>query len=666
MNADPRTDTAQKPSSGKRTEGKKIRSERSVTSHQTPPLVNMSNQNAFFQRYALTIILFLAALFLIITITNPALYMNDEWITANQLHQLNSGHQVTFNEGKYGITKEGIVSAYFVSRQNVLMYSLALPLSALPIVKLFGLFGDNFRLVVVLTWSLCLVLIALLIEAYYPAYAKIRGMRILFPVLVLSLFLFMLNNLSYRQFVFSAPDAPFEVAALVFASHIFFALTVAIVFETCILIFKDRWMALFGTCATIACSSYIFWAGTAKDHMLTTAVFAAVIFFFILYLTNGRWQDATYSFICSGLLIWVRPEVGFFVTIFTGLFFCVPLIWKAIKKEISVTHSLKSCIPMAGVFIGGIPFFINNLLISHNWLIPAFDLPRPMDDAGLVSTAPLPLNQALALETNYNTTEGMNLFATLSRAGDMIISAMFKGFSFENIAQGFSGILMFPKNGNIGFLILCPVILIALLAFILWHKKILAGIKDQRLIFLFLVLMILAAVFSYLPKLYSMNISAGVVPDMRYLSPAYLPCGILSIWVLSITPFLKRPKDLVTLCLKGSIIIAPLLFLTMIIVHPFGSVNEGYTAFFKVIILCAVLLCLGLMFIHRFYQKENRFVPYAIPYVLLFLLITVFTFQLVLVFIFGVIVKFNGYPLWIPLVEGGFNTIFRVSILTPV
>ncbi len=659
MTIENRTDNT--PSSGKRAAVKKTRQNESVAS---PTPARIFDHNTFFQRYALTIIIFLISLFFIITITNPALYMNDEWITANQLHQLNIGHQATFNEGKYGITDEGIVSAYFTSRQNVLMYSLALPISALPAVKLFGLFGNNFRLIVIMSWSLCLVLIALLIEAYYPAYSKIRGRSILFPVILLALFLFMFNILMYRQFIYSAPDAPFEVAALVLTSHIFFALTVAVIFETSKLIFKDLWMSLLCTCATIACSSYIFWAGTAKDHMLTAAVFACVIYFFVLYLTYGRWRDATISFICSGLLIWVRPEVGFFVTIFTGLFFLAPLCWQTIKKEVPISQSLKSCIPMAGVFIGGIPFFINNLLTSKNWLIPAFDLPRPMIDAGTLSTVPLPLSEVLAQEAVSGPAEGMNLFSTLSRAGDMITSAMFKGFSFDNIVSGFSGILMFPKNGNIGFLILCPIILIALVAFILWNKKILSGIKNQRMIFLFLIFMILAAVFSYLPKLYSMNISEGVVPDMRYLSPAYLPCGILSIWVLSKTPFLKNPKELITFGLIGTVIIAPLLILLMVVVHPLGDVNEGYFKFFEFIILCEFILCLGQMIIYRFYRNNDRFFLHALPYLLILLIITVFSFQIFLNSIYSMIEKFNGYPFWIPLIRDGFSLVITVN--TPV
>jgi hypothetical protein len=82
------------------------------------------DHRAFFQRYGLSLIIFLLSLFFILMITPPGLYTNDEWITANQLHQLDIGHQVTFSEGKYGVTANGTVSAYFTYRQNVLMYSL--------------------------------------------------------------------------------------------------------------------------------------------------------------------------------------------------------------------------------------------------------------------------------------------------------------------------------------------------------------------------------------------------------------------------------------------------------------------------------------------------------------------------------------------------------------
>ncbi|RPI39487.1 MAG: hypothetical protein EHM53_05490, partial [Methanoregulaceae archaeon] len=330
----------------------------------------------FFRRHALSLTLFLLSFFFIVTITSPGLYINDEWITANQLHQLDIGHQVTFSEGKYGVLENGTATAYFSSRQNVLMYSLALPLLALPLVKVFAFFGDNFRLLVILLWSASLLAAALLLDTWYPRSFRQGTLRLLYPVLALSLLLFMINILLYKQFPFSAPDAPFEVAALVLANHICFALTVTLVFGICRRVLAPLSLALGGTMAVISCSSFLFWAGTGKDHMLTATVFTLVMYFFVRYLIDQKPGDATISFVFCGLLIWVRPEVGFFVTIVAGLFFAVPVLVRAFRNPNTPGKTALSFLPPAGAFIGGIPFFINNLLISHNWLIPAFDLPR--------------------------------------------------------------------------------------------------------------------------------------------------------------------------------------------------------------------------------------------------------------------------------------------------
>ena len=206
----------------------------------------------------------------------------------------------------------------------------------------------------------------------------------------LALLLFMGNILLYKQFPFSAPDAPFEVAALVLANHVFFALTVAIIFEIFQAIQQDIWLSLFGTISCASCSSFLFWAGTGKDHMLTATVFACIIFFTVLSFTRERSRDAWLAFIFCGLLIWVRPEVGFFVTIFTGALYGIPLILRFFRKEFPAGHLAGSLLPMAGAFIGGIPFFLNNLLTTRNLLIPAFDLPRPLLESGTFAQGPTP------------------------------------------------------------------------------------------------------------------------------------------------------------------------------------------------------------------------------------------------------------------------------------
>jgi hypothetical protein len=620
---------------------------------------------AFFRAHALSLVIFLIAFFFIVTITNPALYINDEWITANQLHQLDLGHQVIFSEGKYGVLENGSAIRYFTLRQNILMYSLALPVAALPFVKIFSIFGDNFRMLVILAWSLSLMAIALLVDMYYPAYSRISGIRLFYPALFLSLFLFMANILLYKQFPFSAPDAPFEVAAIVMANHVFFALTVVIIFETFQAIQQNTWLSLIGTISCSACSSFLFWAGTGKDHMLAAAVFACVIFFFVLYLINEQQRDAFISFFFCGLLVWVRPEVGFFVTLCSGALYSIPLFLRFFRKESPSGGLLQSFAPMTGAVLGGIPFFINNLLTTHNLLIPVFDLPRPLVESGTSPGAPLRIEQVTNNMDLVNQTGGMSAGETLIRVYEMISHVMFRSFSFDNLVQGFSGVMFFPGNGNIGFLIMCPLVLLALVAFAFWYGKIMDVTEKRRNLYLFFLVMGLAAIFSYLPKLGAMNISSGILPDMRYLSPAYIPFGILSILVLSRTPVLKKPRRMVSDLLIAGLIITPALFFFMIIVHPFGAINAGYMLFFKVMVVLGLLLAIALMVLTRFVIPENPLLLRCLPWAAILLVITVFTFQLVLVFIFGVIVKMNGYPLWIPLIRESFSTFFTVTVIPP-
>ena len=624
----------------------------------------VSTSNGFYHNHAMTAIIFLISFFFILSVTNPALYTNDEWITANQLHQLTIGHKVTFSEGKYGVTENGTVSAYFTFRQNYLQYSLALPLAALPVVKLFGLLGDNFRLIVILTWSLCPVLAAFLLETFYPDRARIHGIRIFFPVLVLALVLFMGNILLYKQFPFSAPDAPFEVAALVFINQVFFALTVAVVFAILKELISNIWMALFGALATIASSSFIFWAGTAKDHMLTAFVFTLVIFCFVLYLSYRKWHEVFLAFVFSGLLIWIRPEVGFFVTVTMGLFFCISAV-KQGSNRIPVSDTLFSLLPATGVFLGGIPFFINNFVISHNWLIPAFDLPRDLEQSGGAVTVPLPISQVATSLASVNQTTGLTFSETISRVRDMIVHAAFNGFTFDNLVQGFIGTMTFPQNHSIGFLIMCPLIVAGVFAGILWWKRA-TDSEPRKELLLFLSLMIITIFISYLTRFNTLNTSLGTIPDMRYLSPAYIPCGLLSVVLLSRIPFFNKPKEYLTISIIGIIIAIPVSFFLLAFVHPFGSEYSGYSTLFQYIVVAELAACFCVMVISRWYCQDGKMIAGLLPFIIILSVITVFTFQVMLTGLYGMIMKMNGYPFWIPIIREGINMFIVIQYALPV
>ncbi|OPX64504.1 hypothetical protein [Methanoregula sp. PtaB.Bin085] len=623
---------------------------------------------AMFRSLAPALIVFLFSFFFVITISNPAIYMNDEWITANQLHQLDIGHQVTFSEAKYGVTWNGTVSAYFTSRQNVLMYSLAFPVSALPMVKLFGLFGDNFRLIVILAWSLCPVLIALIIDAYYPEYARVRGIRVVFPILAGALFLFMGNILLYKQFPFSAPDAPFEVAALVLTNQIFFALIATVIFSIIRLLVKNTWMALFGTCASVSSSSYIFWSAAAKDHILTTLVFLLVLYTFILYLFGRQSRYAALAFVFSGLLIWIRPEMGFFVTLFLGLSFIIPHISAARRMGIPARELIVSILPAAGICIGVVPFILNNILISHNWLIPVFDLPRNIQGPGATLAEPLPVSQVINDPSIISQAGSLSPADTLVRVGGMIARAIFGGLSYDNLVRGLAGTLTFPQNNSIGFLIMCPLAVIGLCALLLWWDNVLAAMKAKKEVIGFIILMTFAVFFSYATKFSSMNTSLGVLPDMRYLSPAYAPCGILAVFILTKTPCLKNDavtsRALLRYSFWGSIILIPIIFFVMIFIQPFTKDYAGFSLFFKLAVLVTLAFCAGAMILSRIYP-DGSFIR-MVPLFLVLVIIVAFSFQIMLTSLYGLLMKTNGYPFWIPLIREGVGLFLEVQYMAPV
>ncbi len=243
---------------------------------------------------------------------------------------------------------------------------------------------------------------------------------------------------------------------------------------------------------------------------------------------------------------------------------------------------------------------------------------------------------------------------------------MFGGFTFDNLVRGFIGVMTFPENNSIGFLIMCPLVVIGVFSLLLWHWRVLEGSGHRKQVVFFLFLMVSAVFFSYLTKFGSMNTSLGILPDMRYLSPAYIPCGLLSIVVLSRMPFFRQPKEYLVHSIIGSVLVIPVLFFLMVFVHPFGSQYEGYAALFKFTILAELVLCLCLMIISRWYYPRFRIVTVLLPYIIILIILTVFSFQVMLTVLYGMIMKMNGYPFWIPLVREGVNLFVVIQYTPPV
>lgn len=605
----------------------------------------------------LAIMIFLAAFFFILTISNPGLFLNDEWITVNQLHQIDIGHQPIINEGKYGVYQNGTPSNYFEARHNLLGYSLMLPILALPAAKLFGLFGDSFRALILLIWAMIPVVLALMVQAYHPKYARVLGIPWTYPVIALSFILYFINLTQYTAFPQTAADAPFEVAAIVFTNHIFFAATAVAIYYLCREIFgagapgeretapeEMQWKAIFGTIACLFCSSYAFWSTNAKDHMLEVFLFSVVLLFFVRFARSGSVKDLAPGFASIGLLAWVRPEFAISVFIFgiiaTLVIGLTDYLWRG--SSVRTLAARLACIPATA--IGAIPFFLNNLYVTGNPLVPSMYIySKPSIVYG---AAPAGEGAAQVAASPGGLDVLFNLIG--SRLGQIP----------STIIPDIMRVFFAPESGHISVVAVCPLLFLALVlipALILLRK--IEYSREEKRIFLLLGLFSISVIFGYITSFHMMSIDGGITPDMRYISPIYLPAALLGL--MAITPLIPaRYKNLTLSTLAGAALLAPSLIILMIVIRPYGGFYMGMTRFLMELTYLALGITLLLAFLTIREKKWERYLVIALA----LMIILPFVWQMMMVVLYSV-AKVNGYPFWMPIVDTLYNQIIHYNII---
>ena len=604
----------------------------------------------FLSKNLIPILIFLFALFFIMTFSNPALFLNDEWITVNQLHQLGEGHQITVNEGKYGTFLNGTPGPYFQARHNLLGYTMMLPVLSLPALWFFGLFGDQFRLAIVLLWSLLPVAMAVLVDAYRPQYARWRGVRWTWLVIGAAFAGLLANLAFYYPWPLTAPDAPIETAAVVFTGHILFAALAVMIYLICRTIFEDTWFSIFGTIACISCSSYIFWASNAKDHMLLIAMTAAVILFLVRYIRYGGFKDAALGFAFIGLLAWARPEVGFTVFVFATLYFVGLQVSRGLLQKPPLEAVKALCAPLATV-IGAIPLLLNNALVTGNPLVPAFYVYEKKLIAGASEGEIIGAAEAVngVVQSVPAPSGGISGF----------LSVLANHFtpSWSTLPGDVFGILFAPASGNMSLVAVSPLIVIALILLPFLYLDYRKGERSPNLaVVVFLIAISCAVWIAYTRSLPGLNASHGIVPDIRYLAPFYLPAGLLGVYAISrlngdVDPKWRTLWQIVVLAVA-----TPVLLVAMMLIQPYGGQYAGYTMFFTQITFALLAVTLVLITVKKRFGIPDAWIAAA----LLLLVAVPFAWQLMMVFFYSV-AKFNGYPLWIPLAETFFQNVIGVS-----
>jgi len=605
---------------------------------------------------AICIVIFLAALFIVIAVSIPGLVINDEWMTANQLHQLSAGHQVSLNEGKYGSYYGGMPSRYFTRMNNVLRYSLALPLAAMPAMVAISLFGDHFRLAVLFLWATIPVVAALLFSRAFPEYARIRTARLTVIGAVATFLLLVLNIIWYSPFITSTANAPVEVAAIVFTSHLFFALTIVMAYLTAARIFHNRWMGIAAAVFCLAGSTYLLWGGTAKDHSATAAVFSLVLFFFVSYFQSRRFRDAACGFFFIGLLAWFRPEIGLAAAICLGLLFAGENLHRIWQKKDTVVSGFLHLGAVLFTAIGALPFFINNLLVSGNPLLPPLVMERNIR-YGITNVVVSPVSPVAETGSQVVTADPVTLGSGFLVTLQQYVFTLPRGMPAD-----LAGILFFPENGSLGFFIIVPVLLLALILlplFVLRNGGLKNFLPTDRMVLILLLITTFSVFFAYAHNLHNVNVGDGIWPDIRYLSPAYLPATLLALLLLQKMDLLENPRTLVRNTVIPGILLATVLTLVAILTVPAGNITlHTLYRFFGILVLAEVLAIAALVLINGLRNQQVRSV---IEYTLPLPVLTVLAWQLVLILLIFPLAKFDGFTFWIPCVDAIYQGCIRIS-----
>jgi len=568
------------------------------------------------EKKCILIVIFI--LFISITIGYPALYLTDEWISANQLNHITEGKDLLYEYSPYGSL------GYKISHHNCLCYTLALPILTLPASLLFSVFQDHFRLFIIVLWTLLTLTLCFIVEQWFPRYARFRGIPWIYGVAISTLIFSILNLWLYRPFQFIRTMQPYdpmvypEVAAIVFTNSLAFALLAVVAFLIFREVFEsDRW-GLFGLAATVCCSSYLFWSGNAKDHALVALLFAVALYCFALYLTRENVLHLFASFIAVGWTAWARPELG--PALAVGFF----LFGVAVAAGKGRRETGKAVLAAAGVPLGALPLLVNNWGLSGHPLV-------------------LPWVAGYAAAGGKSLPSGtQSLWSTVAGhytppPGDLL-SGLYGAF-FEPVRAGSAA---FFQVSPLSFfaLLLAGAVVYALLR----RRPTGIDLRDAQLLAFFALAAVLV-VLTYARVIPGMSASPGIVPDMRYLSPAYLPMLVIGVYALKHAGLDgEGVQESLKILFWLAVIDLPLIFVVLQVI---AGRNPGEQVTFVTTLTYLFLAGAAVLYIAVLAKRASpRLLACAVPVLMFFPL----AWELVVDFRFATSC-WEGYHFWIPVVQ---------------
>ena len=593
------------------------------------------------EHYKYHILVFLIALFIALTFAHPQFFVTDEWITANQLAQIHSGHQVLVNEGKFGVLLDGRITTYMKAKNNLLGYTIFLPLISLPAYRVVDWLGNQFVYGVLILWTFIPFCIGILLKYSMNDPRTFGHWKISSIIFITSFLLFFINLYYYIPFPVSGENSFPEALAIVFTNTLFYALLAVLIYCILLEIFADKTYSLFGTFVCLSGSSYLVWSTCMKDHMLVALLYGALLVSVVYYFKrHDRWFFPV-SCMIIGLIAWARPELALPTFIGTVAFY-----WFTYGSIISRPKQLKDFIfviysPLF-VFIGALPFFINNYFITGNPFVPTWAV-WPTDYS-LNTTSDF-------VSTGTLTSGSLNPIEKITQI--FIAHVSIRPDTFFNDLYG---VLFNPQNGSVGVFTLTPLFLIALflIPIIILTKN--HPFSQQEKFLLFIMGLFSFLVFAaYMYQIPGLNTSIGVAPDIRYLSPAYLSLNIFGLIILKKIPELSKNPDIhLKLLLSLWVIIIPLILVFNTSYYP--DPGNYWPALFYPLDTIASLMIYVLIFVFLLLYLSAVFFKKQNPCWKLLIILTVLSIP----FVWQVLTSVNvcvygrglgGFTLWIPIVR---------------
>jgi hypothetical protein len=594
-----------------------------------------------FDQYKYHILVFLIALFIALTFAHPQMLLTDEWVTANQLAQINKGHQVIINEGRYGVY-DGILVEYLKAKNNLLSYSLFLPLISFPALLIVDILGNQFSYGILILWALLPISIGIVIKSFMKDPKILGKWRLSSTLFILSFILFVINLYFYIPFAVVGKYSYPEIEAIVFTNIFCYAILAVLIYDILFEIFNDFHYSLFGTAVCLSSSSYLIWSTCTKDHILVAMLYASLLCSIVYYYRKrDRWFFPI-SCLLTGLIAWTRPELAL-----PTFFGTVAFYWFTYSSIISRLNDLKEwffiiCSPLF-VLIGALPFFINNYFVTKNPFLPTATY-------YVIGNMPIVVS-----DTATSGLLGSGLINTIEKITQIFISEL--SIHPDTFFYDLYGVLFNPQSGSMGVFALTPLFLIALFLLpIIIITENHPFSKEERFLLFSMVLFSFLVFIAYIYQIIGLNTSTGITPDIRYLSPAYLSMNIVGLIILKKIPDLSEvPCNLIKIMLSLGLLLIPIVLIFTIHYYPYTG-QESWSFIFvplntivsiETYILIAIFLIMHLSSL--LLKKQFNFWK---PFVISAILCTPFVWQVAASFIMRLWGSgMGGYTFWIPIVR---------------